>query len=287
MIVYRLGPHWLGPLASSWKYLPTNAVSLVPSSYAAQAISASFLAGHTRRPYKVTLPSPALFYGESFKPGVTDRVYENRSALLADVATIVRNEVAALVADGVPYIQLDNPRYTRLIDQGAREEFRANGIDPDRELDEMIETDNACIDGLDRSDCVFGIHLCRGNSRSRWNYEGSYEEIAEKIFHTLAFDTLLLEYDDDRSGGFEPLRFVPQDKVVVLGLITTKEPRLERREDVVRRIEEAAQHVPLERLALSPQCGFASTTAGNQLTEDDQRRKLELLVDVAEHVWGR
>jgi 5-methyltetrahydropteroyltriglutamate--homocysteine methyltransferase len=251
------------------------------------ADSASFLAKHAQRPYKVTLPSPALFYGESFKPGVTDRVYADRSALLADVVQIVRDEAAALVNDGVPYIQLDNPRYTRLIDQTAREEFRASGIDPDRELDEMIGADNACVDGLDRTDRVFGIHLCRGNSRSRWNYEGSYEEIAERIFHTLAFDTLLLEYDDDRSGGFEPLRFVPHDKVVVLGLITTKQPRLERREDLVRRIEEAAQYVPLERLALSPQCGFASTTAGNRLTADDQRRKLELLVETADQVWGR
>jgi len=248
--------------------------------------SASFLASHARRPYKITLPSPALFYGESFKPGVTDRVYADRSALLADVVRIVRDEVAALVDVGVPYVQLDNPRYTRLLDQEAREEFRAAGVDPDRELDEMIAADNACIDRLDRTDRVFGIHLCRGNSRSRWNYEGSYEEIAEKIFHTLTFDTLLLEYDDDRSGGFEPLRFVPDDKIVVLGLITSKQPRLERREDLVRRIEEAARYVPLERLALSPQCGFASTTAGNRLTEDDQRRKLELLVDAADYVWG-
>jgi 5-methyltetrahydropteroyltriglutamate--homocysteine methyltransferase len=251
------------------------------------ADSASFLAEHSQRPYKVTLPSPALFYGESFKPGVTDRIYADRSTLLADVVKIVHDEVTALVADGVPYIQLDNPRYTRLLDQDAREAFRASGIDPDRELDEMIDADNACIDGLDRTDRVFGIHLCRGNSRSRWNYEGSYEEIAEKIFHTLTFDTLLLEYDDDRSGGFEPLRFVPRDKIVVLGLITSKQPRLEHRDHLVRRIQEAARYVPLERLALSPQCGFASTTAGNRLTEDDQRRKLELLVDTADHVWGR
>ena len=247
---------------------------------------AAFMREHATRPFKVTLPSPALFIGGGYRAGVTDAFYADRSELLADLTEIVRREVDALAAEAVPYIQLDNPRYTRLVDEHARAELLAEGIDPERELDEMIASDNRCVATCDRAGRTLAIHLCRGNSRSRWMHEGGYERIAEKLFHSLDFDTLLLEYDDERSGGFEPLRFVPPDKVVVLGLVSSKGAELEDRDALERRIEEAARHMPLERLALSPQCGFASVAAGNLLTEDDQRRKLELIAETAARVWG-
>ncbi len=250
------------------------------------ADQAAFMRANASGPFKITLPSPALFIGDGYQVGVTDSFYPDRSALLDAITEIVRGEVEALAAEDVPYIQLDNPRYTRLVDEHAREELLAEGIDPERELDEMIASDNRCVESCDREGRTIAIHLCRGNSRSRWMHEGSYEPVAEKIFNALNFDTLLLEYDDERSGGFEPLRFVPTDKTVVLGLVTSKVPELEDGDALVRRIEEAAQFMPLERLALSPQCGFASVASGNLLSEDDERRKLELVAETAARVWG-
>jgi 5-methyltetrahydropteroyltriglutamate--homocysteine methyltransferase len=250
------------------------------------ADQAAFVQQHATRPFKITLPSPALFIGDSYQPGVTDAFYPDRSSLLADLTEIVRGEVDALAADGVPYIQLDNPRYGRLVDEHAREDLLAEGIDPERELDEMIASDNRCVETCDREGRAIAIHLCRGNSRSRWMHEGSYEPVAEKIFNALNFDALLLEYDDERSGGFEPLRFVPAGKLVVLGLVTSKVPELEDGDVLVRRIEEAAKFIPIEQLALSPQCGFASVASGNLLSHDDERRKLELVAETAARVWG-
>ncbi len=203
-----------------------------------------------------------------------------------ELAGIIRNEMQALIDERVSYIQIDAPNYTSLADPRQREQMRRAGMDPEQAIDETIAADNASLAGLRRDGTLLAIHLCRGNSRSRWLAEGSYEPIAEKLFHVLDFDRFLLEYDSDRAGGFEPLRFLPANKTVVLGLITTKEGRLEPRDDVLRRIEEASRYIPLERLAISPQCGFASSAPGNLLTMDDQRRKLELVVEVARNVWG-
>lgn len=246
----------------------------------------AFLKAHATGPFKMTVPIPSSFQLVSYKPGLTDKVYPTRSALLAELAGIIRGEIQALVDEGVPYIQLDAPYYTHYVDQGLRERLRQSGTDPDRGLDEALAADRACFEGIRRTGVTLAMHICRGNSRSRWYTEGSYDPIAEKLFGTLPVDTFLLEYDTDRAGGFEPLRFVPRGKTVVVGLISTKVPALETRDHLLRRIEEASRYVPMENLALSPQCGFASVVAGNLLSLDDQRRKLELVVTTARRVWG-
>jgi methionine synthase II (cobalamin-independent) len=196
-----------------------------------------------------------------------------------------REEAELLARDGVAYIQLDAPAYTHWADESLTATYRAQGIDRSEFLARSIESDNEILDAARSAGATTGVHLCRGNSMGRWLAEGGYGPIAEKLFTELRCDRLLLEYDSPRAGGFDPLRFVPSDKVVVLGLITTKIGALERRDDVLRRIDEASRHVPIDRLALSPQCGFASSGRGNPLTEDEQWRKLELVVSVARDVW--
>ncbi|MDQ7801251.1 MAG: cobalamin-independent methionine synthase II family protein [Armatimonadota bacterium] len=247
----------------------------------------SFLRAHSPGPFKITLPSANQFPAIAFKKGLTDRVYRDHSELLWDIVPIVRREVEALVAEGVPYVQIDAPRYSYYIDPRWRQYVREEmGVEPEAALDEAIRADNACLEGLRGRGTVLAIHLCRGNNRSQWYAEGGYDPIAEKLFHQLQVDRFLLEYDDERSGTFEPLRFVPPDKTVVLGLVSTKRPEVESQETLLRRIEEASRYVPLDRLALSPQCGFASVMEGNLLSEDDQWAKLRLVVETARRVWG-
>ena len=236
-------------------------------------------------PFKITVPAPSNFVPTGFKPGVTDRYYRDRSALLADLVTVVRDEIRWLIREGVTYIQIDAPFYSHYLDPAQRDRMKAAGTNPDAEFDAAIAGDNATFAGLARDGVTIAVHVCRGNSRSRWYTEGGYDAIAERLFNQLDVDRFLLEYDTDRSGTFEPLRLVPRGKDVVLGLITTKEPALEREDDVRRRIDQASRFVPLEHLALSPQCGFASIAAGNLLTEDDQWKKLDLVVRVARKVW--
>jgi len=251
------------------------------------AYEVPFLAETAGGPFKITLPAPSNFMFASYKAGVTDRIYADRGALLADLVQIVRDEIHWLVQQGVTYIQFDAPYYSHYLDPRQRERFRQGGLDPDREFDAAVAGDNAALRGLVRDHLTCALHVCRGNSRSRWYTEGAYDAVAEKLFGTLEVDTFLLEYDDERSGGFEPLRLVPRDKSVVLGLITTKQPALEPDDRLRRRIDEAARYVPLPDLAISTQCGFASVAAGNLLSEDDQWRKLELVVDTAHKVWGQ
>jgi 5-methyltetrahydropteroyltriglutamate--homocysteine methyltransferase len=246
-----------------------------------------YLKQHAPGPIKMTLPAASNFLLASYKPGLSDQVYPSRAALLDDIAAIIRKEVEALLADGVSYVQLDAPYYSHYVDSRTREATRQQGLDPDEAVALSVAADNACLKSLHREGVVLAMHVCRGNNRSRWYTEGGYEPVAEKLFGDLDVDAFLLEYDSaERTGSFEPLRFVPKGKTVVLGLVTTKEPQLEAQDDLRRRIDEATQYVPLENLALSPQCGFASTAAGNLLTPDDQRRKLELVVDTARKVWG-
>ena len=184
-------------------------------------------------------------------------------------------------------LQLDNPHYPDYISEDRRDQWRGLGVDPDQALQDDIAADNASLAGLDRSKITVGMHLCRGNGpMGRWHTAGGYERIAEQVFGGIDVDRFLLEYDSERAGGFEPLRFMPQGKTVVLGLITTKSGALESQDLLLRRIEEASKYVPMENLALSPQCGFSSTIAGNPLTWDEQRRKLELVVATARKVWG-
>ncbi len=237
------------------------------------------------KPFKITLPAPSNFIVASYKPGVTDQFYATHRDLLRDLVAIVRDEIDWLVSEGVTYIQLDAPYYSHYLDPAQRERMREQGRDPDEELETGIAGDNAALEGVPRDRVTLALHVCRGNSRSRWYTEGGYEAIAEKLFQTLDVDRFLLEYDTERAGGFEPLRLVPRGKSAVLGLITTKEPRLESVDELRRRIDEAARYVPLDYLAISPQCGFASVAAGNLLSESDQWRKLALVAETARRVW--
>ena len=245
-----------------------------------------FLRAHCPGAIKMTLPSATQFPAIAYKRGVTDKVYPSHSALLWDIVAIVKAEVQALVAAGVQYIQIDAPRYSYYVDPKWREYIRAGmGLEPDAALDEAVRADNACLEGARSPGITLAMHLCRGNNRSHWYAEGGYDPIAEKLFGTLQVDRFLLEYDDERSGTFEPLRFVPPGKTVVLGFVSSKRPQLESRRELIRRIEQAARYVPLENLALSPQCGFASTMEGNLLSEDDQWAKLRLVAETAREMW--
>jgi 5-methyltetrahydropteroyltriglutamate--homocysteine methyltransferase len=247
---------------------------------------ADFLQAHAGAPFKIAVPMPSQLAAVGYQPGVTDRAYPTRAELLADFTALIRREVVALVEAGVPYVQMDAPFYTYYADPAMRDRLRQVGLDPDQAFAEAVAADTACLADLERPETVLAVHLCRGNSRSRWIAEGGYDQIAEKLFGSLPVDAFLLEYDSPRAGDFAPLRFVPEGKTVVLGLITTKEPQLESRDDLRRRIDAASRYLPLDNLAISPQCGFASTAQGNLLTPDEQWRKLELVVDTARRVWS-
>jgi 5-methyltetrahydropteroyltriglutamate--homocysteine methyltransferase len=246
-----------------------------------------FLKKNSPGAIKMTLPSATQFPAIAFKRGVTDKVYKDHSALLWDIVDIMKQDIAKLSADGVSYIQIDAPRYSYFMDPKWREWIRTElKVEPEAMLDESLRADNACFEAARRPGVTVAIHLCRGNNRSHWYAEGGYDAVAEKLFGTLAVDRFLLEYDDERSGTFEPLRFVPRGKTVVLGLVSSKLKQMESGDELIQRIKEASQYVPLENLALSPQCGFASTMEGNMLTEDEQWAKLRLVVETARRVWN-
>ena len=234
---------------------------------------------HTGKVTMISAQQAAAYYD----PEKSKSAYATRDAYLADIVDFSRREVDELIRLGCTYIQIDAPQYAALLDPQMRDGYRQRGNDPDQMIDVCIEMDNAIIDG--HPGVTFAIHICRGNNQSKFYASGDYEPIS-RIFSQTHFQRFLLEYDDARSGGFEPLRHVPEDRVVVLGLLTTKKPGLETPDELRRRIAEAAQYVPLERLALSPQCGFASTMEGNHISPDDQRHKLELVARVARDVWG-
>ena len=242
----------------------------------------TFLRAVAKRPGKVTMIS-AQQAAAYYDPEKSKGAYKTRDEYLADIVDVSRREVEELVRLGCTYIQIDAPQYAALLDPKMREGYRQRGSDPEELIDRCIELDNAIIHG--HPGTTFAMHICRGNNQSKFYAEGDYEPIS-RIFERTLFNRFLLEYDDARSGGFEPLRHLPGDRVAVLGLVSTKKPRLETDDEVKRRIEEASRFVPLERLALSPQCGFASTMEGNRITPDDQRRKLELVGRVAKSVWG-
>jgi len=248
---------------------------------------APFLKRHAPGPFKVCTPAAMQHAVSRYRPGVTDKFYPTIYDMLQDLAVIMRDEVQALIDEGASYVQLDAPSYSTFYDPRRRELLEQSGVDPATAFDAAIAADNSMIQGIKRSaDVVIGIHFCRGNKRSAWGAEGSYEPIAEKAFGSLKMDRYLFEFDSERAGGFEPLRFVPKGKTVVLGLITTKEPRLESEDELLRRIEQASKYVPMENLAISTQCGFASAASGNLLSWDDMRRKLELVAKTAHKVWG-
>jgi 5-methyltetrahydropteroyltriglutamate--homocysteine methyltransferase len=205
-------------------------------------------------------------------------------SFLADVVDILREDIAELVRLGATYIQLDAPNYALLLDPATRSFYESQGWSAEQYLERGLEMDNAVIG--DFPGVTFGFHLCRGNQDSRWLASGGYEPIARTVFQRVRAQRLLLEYDDARSGSFEPLKEVPDDRLVVLGLVTTKRSRLESMDELESRIREASRFVPLERLAVSPQCGFSSSLIGNAITPADQERKLRLVVGIAQRVWG-
>ena len=241
-----------------------------------------YLRSRATHPGKVTMLS-AQQAAAYYDPEKSKGAYPTRDAYLADIVNYSRQEVQELVRLGCTYIQIDAPQYAALLDPQMREGYRQRGNDPDKMIDVCIELDNAIIS--DHPGITFGIHICRGNNQSKFYASGDYEPIS-RIFSQTRFQRFLLEYDDARSGGFEPLQHVPEDRFVVLGLVTTKKPRLETADELKHRIEEASRYIPLERLALSPQCGFASTMEGNHLSYEDQKHKLELVASVAKEVWG-
>jgi 5-methyltetrahydropteroyltriglutamate--homocysteine methyltransferase len=279
--------HWKGPGGGdepSASYVVGDKLKVRRRLTAEQA---AFLKKHAgAKPVKVTIPSPSGFMISSYRPAVSGGAYANAPEMARALAAIVRDEIAALIREGVDYMQLDTPQYSYFGDPNMQGAIRDAGLSLDEALDAAIAVDNACFEGLDTSGVTTALHICRGNSRSRWVAEGGYDAIADKVFNGLRVDRLLLEYDSARAGGFEPLRFLPAGKTAVLGLVTTKEPALESKDVLKRRIEQATGYVPLERLAISPQCGFASVATGNLLSWDDQRRKLELVVETAREVWG-
>ena len=242
------------------------------------------LASVAKHPAKAMLMGPDRIAQMCDIPGSKPH-YANADELLSDLVRIQRQMVGELVEAGCPYVQLDEPSYTGYVDRATLERMAARGEDPMKNLARAVDASNGVIAGLQGKAC-FGIHVCRGNRASMWHREGTYDGIAELLFSQLNFDRLLLEYDTERAGGFEPLRFVRQDVVVVLGLVTTKTGTIETVDDLVRRIEDASRYIDIGRLALSPQCGFASGIAGNKLSEDEQWRKLDVIQETAQRVWG-
>ncbi len=242
-----------------------------------------YLRARTACTPKVTLPSPGLF-ANFWSPEHSSGAYDSLEDFLSDVAAILRQEVLELVEYGARYIQLDAPHYPLLIDAQTRAFYEARGWSAAEWLELGVSLDNRVMAPI--AGVTFGLHLCRGNQASRWLVSGGYDSIAEPIFTNTTADRLLLEYDDERSGGFEPLAAVPADKTVVLGLVSSKHGRLEDAGELIRCIDSASAHVERERLALSTQCGFGTSVLGNELTIDEQAAKLRLVADVARQAWG-
>ena len=242
-----------------------------------------FLHQTARKPAKVALIGPDRV-AQRFDWQNSKAVYSGLDEFIADVVQIEREIIRGLIDAGCHYVQIDAPGYTAYVDAPSLEAMRSRGEDPQENFNRSLQADNAVLEGFD--DVTFGIHLCRGNQRSMWHREGTYDEIAERLLNELKHDRFLFEYDTPRAGGFEPLRFLPKGKIMVLGLVSTKVPRLETLDELKRRIDEAARYVPLEQLAISPQCGFSSDVVGNLINEDDQKRKLEVVVETARQVWG-
>jgi 5-methyltetrahydropteroyltriglutamate--homocysteine methyltransferase len=236
-----------------------------------------------RKPVKVSLIGPDRIL-QRFDYQASQAVYPDLDAFAADVVALERRMVGELVEAGCRYVHIDAPGFTAYADGPSLAAMRARGEDPQANLSRSIAAEAAVVRGFEG--VTFGIHLCRGNQRSMWHREGTYDAMAERLFDELPHDRFLLEYDSPRAGGFEPLRYVPKGKIVVLGLVSTKVPALETVDDLKRRIDAAAKYVPLEQLALSPQCGFASDATGNLISEDDQKRKLERVVETARQIWG-
>ena len=244
-----------------------------------------FTRGITRAMVKATLPSPSTLHFWRGRDYADPGLYDSPEQFFADLGKVYRDEIADLARAGAQYVQLDEVALAMLCDPAAREKVRAEGQDPEKLVDLYVDAINQAVAGLPAG-MIVGVHMCRGNYKGKYLAEGGYDSIAEKLFNNANVNHFLLEYDTPRAGDFAPLRFVPKSKGVVLGLISTKTPALEPLDLLKRRAEEAAKYVDAERLAISPQCGFASTVAGNPITEADMRAKLKLIVDAARAIWG-
>jgi 5-methyltetrahydropteroyltriglutamate--homocysteine methyltransferase len=234
---------------------------------------------------KLTIPSPSMVHYRGGRESIDDQVYPDLAQFWDDLAGAYAEEIRGLHDLGCRYLQLDDTSLAYINDPEQRAYVESQGGDPEHQHETYIATINKALAGRP-SDMTITTHLCRGNHESSWVASGGYDFVAEPLFNDLRVDAFFLEYDDDRSGTFEPLRFVPKDKLVVLGLVTTKRPQLESKDMLKRRIEEASQYIDLDQLCLSGQCGFSSTVRGNNLTRDEQKAKLALIVEVADEVWG-
>ena len=266
---------WVLPMAVTSKLRKVR--SLVAEEY-------SYARARARKPLKVTVPSPLILYG-LWNPRYSTAVYEDAFAMFADAAQVGRSEIQELVALGCEYIQVDAPELATLVDPRVRDWAQDRGLPAERMLTEGIELINAMVEGI--SGVRLAIHLCRGNNAGMWMASGGYDYIAQALFErATGFDAYLLEYDDARSGSFEPLAQAPDDRQVVLGLVSTKSGEEETAQEITARVQDAARYFPREQLGLSTQCGFASVADGNPLGEEAQERKLRLVAEVAESVWG-
>lgn len=234
---------------------------------------------------KVTIPSPTMLHFRAGRAGIPEDVYPTMEEFYADTAAAYREEVDSLAQAGCRYIQMDDTNLAYLCDDEQRADAAKRGLDPDATTRQYAKLINDSFASAP-ADMIKAVHLCRGNFRSSWAAEGGYEPVAEIMFNELNVDAFFLEYDDPRSGDFAPLRFLPKGKTVVLGLVTTKLGELESKDDIKRRIDEAAKFADIDQLALSPQCGFASTVHGNDITTEQQAEKIRLVIEVAEEVWG-
>jgi 5-methyltetrahydropteroyltriglutamate--homocysteine methyltransferase len=242
-----------------------------------------FLKEAARKSGKVALIGPDRI-AQRFDWQNSKAVYSGLDEFVADVVKVEREIIKGLVEAGCRYVQIDAPGYTAYVDPPSLAAMRARGEDPQENFRRSLRADNALLGRFD--EVTFGIHLCRGNQRSMWHREGTYDDIAEQLLNELKHDRFLFEYDTPRAGGFEPLRFLPKGKVIVLGLVSTKVPQLEKVDQLKKRIDEASKYVALEQIAISPQCGFSSDVVGNLISEEDQKRKLEVVVETARQVWG-
>jgi 5-methyltetrahydropteroyltriglutamate--homocysteine methyltransferase len=252
------------------------------------ADEARFLRGLTDRPFKVTFPAASIFWFPlAYIPGVTDRVYPTQADMVDRMIEIERELVADAIAAGAEYVQFDWPVYPALGDPAAVAMLREHGVDPDWFLDRMIEADRRVIEGIPAG-VRTALHLCRGNHKSKWIYNGPMDPYAERLFGELPYDVFLMEWEDtSREGDYSALRHVPDGPTVAMGVMSSKKPRVETVDELVAAIDEASRHIDVDRLALAPQCGFASTYHGNLVTEDIQWRKLEVLVEAADRIWPR
>ena len=244
-----------------------------------------FLARCTTETPKITLPSPPTMHFWRLNDGIDPAAYATMGEYFVDLAAVYAEEIADLAARGARYIQLDDVPLPMLCDPLIQSRVRDAALDPEDLIDAYIDLFNRCLEGRP-SEVTVAVHLCRGNYKGKFLSKGGYEAIAEKFFNELDVDAFFLEYDTPRAGDFAPLRFMPQEKIAVLSIVSSKTPILEEPDALAARIDEASQYLALQQLALSPQCGFASTVAGNPVSEDDEVRKLSLVVDVAGRVWG-